>query len=207
MFTGIIECIGKITEITPLESAGNPLDAGVRLWVHAPTLDFSDIKLGHSIALNGACMTFVESNCPVFAVDVSGESLSKTMGLNQRGEVNLEKAMRLGDRIGGHLVSGHVDGLGMVKVFEPLGESWHLVIEAPAELARFFAYKGSVTVNGVSLTVNKVEDQPSGGCDFHMNLIPHTVQVTTLQHLKPGVKVNLEIDQLARYVERILHKT
>lgn len=200
MFTGIIESIGKIESV---KSLGNQ-DAGVRLMVHAPTLDFSDVKLGDSIAIQGACMTVVEMAEHRFAVDVSQESLSKTVGLTDQGEVNLEKAMRLSDRVGGHLVSGHVDGRGHVVEFEPIGESWHLQIRAPKALACYFAYKGSVTVNGVSLTVNKVDDLPGGECDIHINLIPHTVQMTTLKHLKAGSPVNLEIDQIARYCERIL---
>lgn len=200
MFTGIIESIGTIETITPLGVA----NAGVRLAVHAPTLDFSDIKLGDSIAIEGACMTVVEIGDARFWVDVSQESLSKTVGLNQAGEVNLEKAMRLSDRVGGHLVSGHVDGLGSVVEFEAIGESWHLQIRAPKLLASFFAYKGSVTVNGVSLTVNKVDDLANGECDIHINLIPHTLQMTTLKHLTAGRCVNLEIDQIARYCERIV---
>ena len=201
MFTGIIESIGQIKTVEPLQ---NSAYAGVRLAVHAPTLDFSDVKLGDSIAIQGACMTVVAMADHTFHVDVSQESLSKTVGLNQPGEVNLEKAMRLSDRVGGHLVSGHVDGLGSVVEFEPVGESWHLQIRAPQTLSPFFAYKGSVTVNGVSLTVNKVDDHANGECDIHINLIPHTVQMTTLKHLKAGNPVNLEIDQIARYCERIV---
>ena len=139
MFTGIIESIGKIESVEPLQ---NSAYAGVRLAVHAPTLDFSDVKLGDSIAIQGACMTVVAMGNHTFHVDVSHESLSKTVGLSQPGEVNLEKAMRLSDRVGGHLVSGHVDGLGSVVEFEPVGESWHLQIRAPQMLAAFFAYKG-----------------------------------------------------------------
>lgn len=200
MFTGIIESIGHISSITPLGDE----QAGVRLRILAPSLDFSDVQLGDSIALQGACMTVVEFKAGEFSVDVSRESLSKTVGLEKTGEVNLEKAMRLSDRVGGHLVSGHVDGLGKVTRFEPIGESWHLQIQSPAELACYFAYKGSVTVNGVSLTVNKVDDHADGSCDFHINLIPHTVQVTTLKHLKAGDAVNLEVDQIARYAQRML---
>lgn len=200
MFTGIIESIGQIKSI---QSLGDD-QAGVRLEVHAPTLDFSDVKLGDSIAIQGACMTAVEMREQTFWVDVSRESLNKTVGLSKLGEVNLEKAMRLSDRVGGHLVSGHVDGLGEVVDFSEIGESWHLQIRAPQALACYFAYKGSVTVNGVSLTVNQVDDLPGGDCDMHINLIPHTVQMTTLKHLKEGSPVNLEIDQIARYCERIL---
>jgi riboflavin synthase len=201
MFTGIIESIGQIKTVEPLQ---NSAYAGVRLAVHAPTLDFSDVKLGDSIAIQGACMTVVAMEAQTFHVDVSQESLSKTVGLSQPGEVNLEKAMRLSDRVGGHLVSGHVDGLGNVVDFSPVGESWHLQIRAPKTLSPFFAYKGSVTVNGVSLTVNKVDDHATGECDIHINLIPHTVQMTTLKHLKASSPVNLEIDQIARYCERIV---
>lgn len=200
MFTGIIETIGSIEHIAPLGDQ----QAGVRLRVHAPSLDFSDIKLGDSIAIQGACMTAINLNAPHFEVDVSQESLSKTVGLNTLGEVNLEKAMRLADRVGGHLVSGHVDGIGHVVDFSPVGESWHLQVRTPKPLAPFFAYKGSVTLNGVSLTVNQVDDLPSGECDIHINLIPHTVEATTLKHLRTGHPVNVEIDQIARYCERLL---
>ncbi|MDX1669610.1 MAG: riboflavin synthase [Limnobacter sp.] len=200
MFTGIIESLGEIRHI---ESLGDS-QAGVRLEVHSPSLDFSDIQLGDSIAIQGACMTVVKMEGHSFWVDVSRESLSKTRGLSEPGPVNLEKAMRLSDRVGGHLVSGHVDGLGVVQDFSEIGESWHLQIRAPKNLALYFAYKGSVTVNGVSLTVNQVDDLASGECDIHINLIPHTVAVTTLKHLKQGSEVNLEVDQIARYAERIV---
>jgi riboflavin synthase len=138
-----------------------------------------------------------------FSVDVSRESLRRTVGLDAPGEVNLEKALTLSERLGGHLVSGHVDGLGRVVQFEPVGESWELVIEAPTELAKYLAYKGSIVVNGVSLTVNRVVDTAIG-CEFSINLIPHTIEITTLKHLKPEMRVNLEIDLIARYVERML---
>lgn len=201
MFTGIIESIGKIAS---QKSLGADAQSGVRLEVHAPTLDFSDVKLGDSIAIQGACMTVVQMEASTFWVDVSRESLSKTVGLNQLGEVNLEKAMRLSDRVGGHLVSGHVDGVGRVVEYGQVGESWHLQIRVPAPLAPYMAYKGSVTVNGVSLTVNQVDNVVGGECDIHINLIPHTVEMTTLKHLKASSPVNLEIDQIARYCERIL---
>jgi riboflavin synthase len=200
MFTGIVAAVGKITS---LSSFGNQADAGVRLVIHAGGLPLADVGLGDSIALNGACMTVVEKTDATFTVDVSRESLNRTAGLDVKGEVNLEKALTLADRLGGHLVSGHVDGLGIVRKFEPVGESWELVIEAPKELAKYLAYKGSIVVNGVSLTVNRVVDTATG-CEFSINLIPHTVQVTTLKHLKAGSKVNLEIDLIARYVERML---
>jgi len=200
MFTGIVAAVGKIKTVTPLEGGA---DAGVRLDVDAGGLPMADVGLGDSIALNGACMTVVEKTTTGFTVDVSRESLNKTVGLDTTTEVNLEKALTLAERLGGHLVSGHVDGLGVVRKFEPVGESHELVIEAPRDLAKYLAYKGSVVVNGVSLTVNRVEDSATG-CSFSINLIPHTIQVTTLKHLKAGSKVNLEIDLIARYVERML---
>ena len=200
MFTGIVAAVGKISSITPL---GSEPDAGVRLTVDAGGLPMTDVALGDSIALNGACMTVVSKTATGFTVDVSRESLTCTAGLDAVGEVNLEKALTLADRLGGHLVSGHVDGLGVVRKFEPVGESMELVVEAPRELAKYLAYKGSIVVNGVSLTVNRVMDTAQA-CEFSINLIPHTIDVTTLKHLKAGSKVNLEIDLIARYVERML---
>ena len=201
MFTGIVAAVGKINSVTPLE--GGP-DAGVRLEVNAGGLPLGDVALGDSIALNGACMTVVAKTDEGFTVDVSRESLNCTAGLDAPGEVNLEKALTLNERLGGHLVSGHVDGLGQVHRFEQVGESWLLMIDAPRSLARYLAYKGSVVVNGVSLTVNKVEDVDGGACRFSINLIPHTIEVTTLRNLRVGASVNLEIDLIARYVERML---
>lgn len=204
MFTGIVAAVGKITSVTPLEGGSF---AGVRLEVDAGPLELADVALGDSIAINGACMTVVAKTDKAFSVDVSRESLNKTAGLAAPGEVNLEKALTLAERLGGHLVSGHVDGLGTVHSFAPVGESRELVIDAPWELAKFLAYKGSVVVNGVSLTVNRVEDIAQEGgklCRFSINLIPHTIEVTTLKHLEAGSKVNLEIDLIARYVERML---
>jgi riboflavin synthase len=201
MFTGIVAAIGKITSVTPL--AGG-LDAGVRLAIDAGGLPLQDVALGDSIAINGACMTVVQKTHAAFDVDVSRESLNCTVGLDAPGEVNLEKALTLSERLGGHLVSGHVDGLGKVHVFEAVGESWELVIEAPLELAKFFAFKGSVVVNGVSLTINRVEDL-ANACRFSINLIPHTIANTTLKHLRAGGQVNLEIDLIARYCERMLN--
>ena len=204
MFTGIVAAVGKINTVTPLEGGA---DAGVRLDVDAGGLPMADVALGDSIALNGACMTVVEKTATGFTVDVSRESLNKTVGLDTTTEVNLEKALTLAERLGGHLVSGHVDGLGTVHSFEPVGESRELIIDAPHELGKFLAYKGSVVVNGVSLTVNRVEDLDGGAgkvCRFSINLIPHTIDVTTLKHLRAGSKVNLEIDLIARYVERML---
>lgn len=196
MFTGIIQAVGKVREP---EKLGN----GVRLTIHAPELGLEDVKVGDSIAVNGACMTVIEKTDTDFKVDVSAESLSKTTGLNTFGEVNLEKAMRLGDRVDGHLVSGHVDGVGLVESMEPVAESWRLVIRAPRMLSPYLAYKGSITVNGVSLTINKVEDTAMDTL-VTINLIPHTVQVTTLKNLRPQSEVNLEIDTIARYVERMV---
>jgi riboflavin synthase len=200
MFTGIVAAVGSIQTLTPLGSAA---DAGVRLRIAAGGLALSDVAIGDSIAINGACMTVVAKTDSQFEVDVSRESLNRTAGLDAPGEVNLEKALTLADRLGGHLVSGHVDGLGTVLRFEPVGESWELVVEAPRELGKYLAYKGSIVVNGVSLTVNRVQDT-AAGCEFSINLIPHTIQATTLKHLKAGVKVNLEVDLIARYVERML---
>ncbi len=200
MFTGIVAAIGKITSVTPL-AAG--LDAGVRLAIDAGALPMADVALGDSIALNGACMTVVEKSAAGFVVEVSRESLNHTVGLDAPGEVNLEKALTLADRLGGHLVSGHVDGLGLVRRFAAVGESHELVIEAPRDIGKYLAYKGSIVVNGVSLTVNRVTDT-AAGCEFSINLIPHTIAVTTLKHLAAGKQVNLEVDLIARYVERML---
>ena len=204
MFTGIVAAVGSIQSVKPLEGGSF---AGVRLQIDAGALALDDVALGDSIAINGACMTVVEKTGNAFAVDVSRESLNRTAGLDQPGEVNLEKALTLAERLGGHLVSGHVDGLGTVHSFEPIGESFKLVIDAPVELGKYLAYKGSIVVNGVSLTVNSVEDLVDNGskvCRFSINLIPHTIAVTTLKHLHAGAKVNLEIDLIARYVERML---
>ncbi len=196
MFTGIVQATGRIEK-------NEVLGQGQRLTIAAPELGLAEVKIGDSIALNGACMTVVAKTESTFVVEVSAESLSKTAGLDRSGELNLEKAMRLGDRVDGHLVSGHVDGVGEVEVMEAVGESWRLVVRAPKELARYLAYKGSITVNGVSLTINSVEDK-ANGTSVAINLIPHTVAVTTLKHLVPGSRVNLEIDTIARYVERML---
>lgn len=196
MFTGIVQAIGKVREP---EKLGN----GVRLTILAPDLGLSEVRVGDSIAVNGACMTVVEVNEKEFKVDVSAESLSKTTGLDTFGEVNLEKAMRLGDRVDGHLVSGHVDGVGQVESMEKVAESYRLIIRAPRNFSPYLAYKGSITVNGVSLTINRVEDTALDTL-VEINLIPHTVAVTTLKLLKPQTYVNLEIDTIARYVERMI---
>ena len=200
MFTGIVAAVGTIIEATPLASGA---DAGLKLTIDAGALPLQDVMLGDSIAINGACMTVVSKQAQQFCVDISRESLNLTAGLNQPGPVNLEKALTLADRIGGHLVSGHVDGLGTVVKFEPVNESFELVIAAPRPLAKYLAYKGSIVVNGVSLTVNHMSDF-ADRCEFSINLIPHTLEVTTLRHLKAGLPVNLEIDLIARYVERMM---
>jgi riboflavin synthase len=204
MFTGIVAAVGRIVEVSPFNDGQE--DAGVHLKIQAPGFLRDSTKLGDSIAVQGACMTVVELDADTFSVDVSRESLNRTAGLDAEGDVNLEHALRMGDSLDGHLVSGHVDGLGEVSHFEPLGESWNLRIRVPQTMARFLAYKGSITVNGVSLTVNQVDDDISG-CEIHINLIPHTVQVTTLKDLSEGALVNLEIDMIARYVERMVAKT
>lgn len=177
-----------------------PRGQDVRLTIDAGKLDMSDVALGDSIAANGVCLTVIALGGQRYTVDVSAESLRCTRGLDAVGEVNLEKAMRLSDRVGGHLVSGHVDGVGEVVRFEQTGDCYTLEIRAPHDLARYIAAKGSITVNGVSLTVNTVEGEV-----FSLNLIPHTLQETTLKHLKAGAAVNLEVDLLARYAERILN--
>lgn len=200
MFTGIVAAVGRIESIRPL---GTTPDAGVRLSVDAGSLDLADVQIGDSIAIQGACMTVIEKTARSFDVDVSRESLNRTVGLAETGEVNLEKALRAHDRLGGHIVSGHVDGLGQVTRFAQVGESHELRVLAPREIGRYLAYKGSITVNGVSLTVNSVEDR-ADSCEFSINLIPHTVEVTTLKHLAAGTRVNLEVDLIARYVERML---
>lgn len=207
MFTGIISAIGTITQTTALET-------GLRLTIHAPALDLSDVALGDSIAHNGVCLTVISKQGDTYQVDVSRETLNCTVGLDGADgadgtggtsgtdapkELNLEKALRLADRLGGHLVAGHVDGVGEVIRFAPVGESHELIIRAPQALAKTIAPKGSITVNGVSLTTNRITN-----ADFSINLIPHTMAMTTLHHLRVGSRVNLEVDLIARYVERIL---
>lgn len=196
MFTGIITSVGKIVHSELLEE-------GVRLTVAAPELDLTDVGVGDSIAHSGVCLTIIERAGTTYKIDVSRETLNCTAGLDGLNEVNLEKALRLADRLGGHLVSGHVDGVGEVIKFEPIGESHELVVRAPAALGKYIAQKGSVTVDGVSLTTNRVTDTDNGA-EFSINLIPHTIEVTTLRNLKAGSRVNLEIDLIARYVERML---
>ena len=193
MFTGIIADVGTIADKQDREG-------GLRLRIDIRKLDMSDVKLGDSIAVNGVCLTAIQIESNSFTVEVSSETLHCTVGLEQQGaQVNLEKALRLADRLGGHLVSGHVDGVGEVLEFINLGESWKLSVKAPKALAKYIAAKGSITINGVSLTVNKVE-----GAVFDVNLIPHTLQETTLKGLHPDSRVNLEIDMIARYVERMM---
>jgi riboflavin synthase len=203
MFTGIITGVGRIAAIHDL---GTSSSYGKRLSIEAPAGYLDDVGLGDSIALNGACMT-VTTLAPErhqFTIDISAESLDKTAGLTDEGSrINLEKALRASDRLGGHIVAGHVDGIGRVSFFEPVGESWQLRVVAPPALARFLAYKGSITINGVSLTVNTVQDI-ADGAEISINLIPHTVENTSLGSLKAGAQVNLEIDTVARYVERML---
>jgi riboflavin synthase len=196
MFSGIITATGKISRI---QRQPHLPDAGVRLDIDAGKLDLSDVALGDSIACNGVCLTVVAIEGNTFSVDVSHETLACTVGLDSLRAINLEKALRLADRLGGHLVSGHVDGTGEVLRFAPVAESHELVIRAPEALAKYIARKGSITVNGVSLTTNDVV-----GAEFSINLIPHTVATTTLHELKPGSRVNLEVDLIARYVERML---
>jgi riboflavin synthase len=202
MFTGIITGVGRIAAIDDL---GSSQQHGKRLTITAPSGYLDDVGLGDSIALNGACMTVtsLDANAGRFTIDISAESLDKTAGLGEPGAVNLEKALRPQDRLGGHLVSGHVDGVGSVLAMQPVGESWELRILAPQSLGKYLAYKGSITVNGVSLTINSIADTPQG-TELSINLIPHTVENTALHALKAGSRVNLEIDLIARYVERML---
>lgn len=202
MFTGIVSAVGRIIAV---QSLGDSAQHGQQLTLETPADYLADVGLGDSIALNGACMTVTRLDLAQrrFCIDISAESLDKTAGLDRPGPVNLEKALRAHDRLGGHLVSGHVDGIGQVNRFEPLGESWLLELDIPPALARFLAYKGSITVNGVSLTVNRVQDLAEA-CRISINLIPHTVANTALGSLQPGSPVNLEIDLIARYVERML---
>ena len=192
MFSGIIAAIGKIEHITP--TAG-----GLRLRIDAGRLDLTDVQLGDSIACNGVCLTVVALEAGAFLVDVSQETLNCTVGLAAPAELNLEKALRLADRLGGHLVSGHVDGVGEVTRFDLIGDNRLLEIRAPQAISRYIARKGSVTVNGTSLTTNTVD-----GDLFTINLIPHTLEMTTLKHIVPGSRVNLEVDLIARYCERLL---
>lgn len=191
MFTGIIQSIGQIDAI-------QTLSGDIQISVHAGQLHLTDIKEGDSIAVNGVCLTAVHINQTHFKADVSQETLAVTVGLSKNGPVNLEKALRLDDRIGGHLVSGHVDGIGEVVQFEPVNDCWLLAIKAPHNISKYIAYKGSISVDGVSLTINSIDKDI-----FTINIIPHTLEKTTLSALKVGCFVNLETDQIARYVERM----
>lgn len=192
MFSGIVAGVGRIERVEPLQD-------GVRLTTDVGALGLEDVAIGDSIAHNGVCLTVIAAAGSKAQFDVSRETLNCTVGLDAPGEANLEKALQVNDRLGGHIVTGHVDGVGEVVKFEAVGESHLLVIRAPRSLAGYIARKGSITVDGVSLTVNSVE-----GPDCSINIIPHTLEVTTLKRLAPGVKVNLEIDIIARYVERML---
>lgn len=207
MFTGIISAIGTIKKAELILEKTQFVDiGGKKLTIQASPGYLDDVALGDSIALNGACMTVTSFDVKnsIFTVDISAQSLQCTVGLNQAdNHVNLEKAMQLNDRLGGHLVTGHVDGIGTVVNMTPTQESWTLTLIAPFEIGRFLAYKGSVVVNGVSLTVNEVKDIQNQGTQISINLIPHTVEHTTLGELKSGSKVNLEIDLVARYLERM----
>ncbi len=193
MFSGIIADVGRIAET-------RDRDGGLHLVIETNSLNLSDVQAGDSIAVNGVCLTVTTHTVDSFTVDVSRETLNCTEGLGTIGApVNLEKALRLADRLGGHLVSGHVDGVGEVIAFNDLGESWRLDVRAPQPLAKYIAFKGSITLNGVSLTINHVK-----GNEFSVNLIPHTMLVTNLKNLHAGSRVNLEVDLIARYVERML---
>lgn len=202
MFTGIVTAIGTIVQASPL---GAGAAFGLRLAIETPPGYLAGVALGDSIALNGACMTVAGLDAPRnrFDVDVSAESLARTAGLSQPGRVNLEAALRVGDPLGGHLVSGHVDGVGAVARIEAIGESTQLLLRCPVELAPLIAVKGSLVVNGVSLTVNGVTDAPDA-CVVSINLIPHTMAHTTLGDLRSGSQVNLEVDLIARYIARQL---
>jgi len=191
MFTGIVAAVGKVR-------SAQPGSQGVRMVIEAAGLELDDVALGDSIAVNGVCLTVTALDAQTFAVDVSPETIACTVGFEPGGAVNLEKALRLSDRLGGHLVSGHVDGTGEVVEFEPVGDNRLLAVRVPRALSRYVAQKGSITINGVSLTVNAIE-----GDVFSVNLIPHTLAQTNLRQLASGVRVNLEVDLLARYVERI----
>ena len=191
MFTGIIQAVGRVRAV-------KPASGGMRVIIETGMLPLADVKVGDSIAIDGACLTVVAMSAAALEFDVSDETLGCTLGFTPGASVNLEKALRLADRLDGHLVSGHVDGVGIVASFDAVGDNRRLVIDAPPELARYVARKGSVAVNGVSLTVNAVE-----GARFEINLIPHTLTATTLHAIRPAMKVNIEVDMLARYVERI----
>jgi len=192
MFSGIIRAIGRVTAVKP---AGQ----STQLTIDADGLDLSDVAIGDSIACNGVCLTVTSLVAKGFTLDVSQESLRVTAGFVAGGAINLEKSLRLSDRLGGHLVSGHVDATGIVEEVKPVDANREIIVRFPAELGRYIARKGSIALNGVSLTVNVVTSD-----SFSVNLIPHTLAVTNLKDLKRGDRVNLEIDLIARYVERML---
>ena len=193
MFAGIVAAVGRI-------ASARPHGDGVRVCIESGGLAMDDVKVGDSIAVQGVCLTVVSRDSSSFEADVSRATLAVTHGLSEGADVNLEKSLRVGDRLDGHIVSGHVDGVGNVAELHELGGSARVVVEAPAALARYIATKGSIAVDGVSLTVNGVD-----GARFEVNLIPHTRAVTSLRALAAGRRVNLEVDMLARYVERMLH--
>jgi len=194
MFSGIVAAVGRI-------ASEKPHGDGVRIRIQSGGLALGDVKIGDSIAVQGVCLTVVALDAKGFEADVSRATLDVTHGLAKDRDVNLENSLRMGDRLDGHLVSGHVDGVGSVVEMEDLGGSTRVVIEAPSSLERYIAVKGSITVDGVSLTVNSVE-----GGRFEVNLIPHTLSATTLRALRAGSRVNMEVDLLARYVARLLQK-
>jgi riboflavin synthase len=196
MFTGLVQAVGRIEQVEPRER-------GLHLVVHAGALDPSHLRVGDSVAVSGCCLTATSVEGARFQVDVSEETLSRTVNLDRCGDVNLELSLALGDRLGGHLMSGHVDAVGTVVSLSPVGQSSELVVRAPRSLAAYLAFKGSLAVDGVSLTINRVEDTHDA-CEAWINLIPHTRAVTTLGQLEAGRRVNLEVDLLARYAERIV---
>lgn len=191
MFTGIIQAVGHIDSVTPMGD-------DVKLSIQATNLGLDDVMVGDSIAVNGVCLTVTQLSKTHFQAHASKATLNVTTGLNSNNSVNLEKALRLNDRLGGHLVSGHVDGVGAVLRFEQAGDCWLLAVRAPHQISKYIAKKGSICVDGVSLTVNTILHDT-----FTMNIIPHTLENTTFKHLKVSNLVNLEIDQIARYVERM----
>jgi riboflavin synthase len=191
MFTGLVAAVGRVTDVTMTEG-------GMRLRVAAGGFGLDDVAIGDSIAVNGVCLTVVSLLGDSFEIDVSRETIACVAGFDRESDVNLEKAMRLSDRLGGHLVSGHVDGVGIVERFEPVGDNRLLEIALPPELAKYVARKGSIAVDGVSLTVNEVS-----GAIFSVNLIPHTLAHTNFTRLAQGTRVNIEVDVLARYIERM----
>jgi len=196
MFTGIITDIGTVTSV---EQRGD-----LRMVISC-TYDMDSVAIGASIACSGVCLTVVDKGEGWFAIDASAETVSRTAsGLWQSGaRLNLERALKVGDELGGHIVTGHVDGVGHIIASDPVGDSWKVVVSAPAALAPYIAAKGSITVDGISLTVNEITDQSDQTAQFTLNIIPHTAEMTTLDSLFVGREVNLEIDVLARYLKRM----